>query len=233
MNSQQETIDPLLAVDLALLPTYESCKILNELNSLAYSSWKAGVKFSDHRIPHLTLFQGALTSQEVKQMLADDFFQTPGNFELDGLANFSVPISKLNFQDFDDDLAIQMLNLECPLFLKQFQMKCLDILDRHQQKLFSTAEKQNSISNLRFFDSKVHSSVPYWVIHYSRKRRSQGFSPHITLGFGKRSLYDQMRAMIHKHKVTQIQFDRIVLAQLGDFCTVTNNFYWEHSLSEI
>lgn len=204
----------------------ESIGPLLEMNSIVYRSWHEGFRFSNCRLPHLTLFQGGLTEDQIGELIQYDlehFEFMPSQF---GLDDGCLDLEGLEFHPYRDEIVIQMLNLHCPTALRQTQLSILDLFDRYQ----GLPKPKNQAAFLEFYDLNVIPEARQWVVDYSEKRRTHGFSPHITLGFGKEETRSDLLRHLQDLQLKKIRFERISLGQMGNFCTFTDNSFWERRL---
>lgn len=207
-----------IAIDVALIPEKKAWEELIKLNR-ALGVGDRSFHFDHNHQPHLTLWQDFVLSSEIEnlsQKLSKQTWDIPAVLEFNGLNNQAqlAPGSHT-----------PCLELEASHPCTQALLK----LHRHVAELCRAHGGQGRVARGDFFGEAVHEKCHHYVQQFGDYKSDNHFFPHLTLGVGPDILAIQKMA----NSMTwpwRAKMDALVLAQLGDVCTVSSQIFWEQKI---
>lgn len=203
-----------IALDIALIPDEDHFVKLEKWNKSLFENGKTGYLFNDNHIPHLTLFQNFILEEQLDN-LKKDLLDLPTPKEICELlpVDFSRNAHK-------DDISVVMLNFVKSLELLNTQKRIHHIFEKYSKHPYLE-------DALSAFNNKTNPEAASWIQNFATKASLDKYSPHITLGFSNLDISSlkKWQALPNKWR-----FSKIVLSQMGNYCSLSKNTYWEKRL---
>ena len=207
MEESREKMAEILAVDVVILPPVEISQSAIDLNiSIENASFNLSTR--DY-LPHITLamayindLSGILGAVEQVAKKSRQFVVTTGNIsygEMDSLWNGGKYGSHWNIEKNADLLNLHQLLVQ--------NIKDVDLPPNANQSFVGPEQ--------------VSPAAAEYVGDFKANSSGENYWPHITLGVGESGLEQSLRK--------EFVCDEIILAQLGNFCTV-RKILWRFKL---
>lgn len=208
----------LIALDVALLFDPASIGPLYEANKAIHQAWPESFLFDENHLPHVTLLQ-AFIDKSLLDSLRHQITSLIEDFDL-----YSSPLS-VTFTALSDATSFEAGVHVGGLTLHEDSGR-LHALHSSLVDHFKSYHQPHGDHDAFYLKSASPQSVA-WVTQYIEKKSKTNFDPHLTLGFGSPSALNSAKASLSLPM--KVSPNRLVSAQLGDFCTVSSQIFhqWE------